>query len=504
MLSATAEASRSQTRPRRFAIDQWALFDAVGFKAHEGQKLILADNHRFQVASCGRRFGKSEIGGHALLPEVFVARSMKTHYEENRKRREFWIVGPNYSDAEKEFRVLFNQLKKLDMPFDKPGTYNDPIGGNMHISLWDGIFQVHAKSAAHPESLVGEGLHGVIMAEAAKIKERVWVKYVRPTLNDFRGWAKMTSTPEGKNWFYEFWQQGQDPRFKSWQSWRMPAWVNPYVYPLGGEAQGILTLRQMLNDKIGIDEGIATNLGVDPEIAELMMSMTEAAFNQEIGADFTDFVGKVFKDFDEEVHVGDFEYNPAWQTFAAVDYGYTNPNVWLLLQIDPHGEYINVLDEVYESGLGPDEFADEILRRNLAPGSLKTFYPDPASPGDTSVLSRRLRVTAGTGTGGTLGPRLDAIRLALKPFRKHVDNDRPRLMFDRKCRKSINDFLSYRYPDSKSEQDKNAPENPMKVNDHAPEALGRFFAGHFGTSEIAQSRSSSSVQRATITRSRRR
>lgn len=504
MTQLLAAGRRGAHAPRRLAIDQWELFRNVSFEAHHGQKLILADNHRFQVASCGRRFGKSEVGGHALLPEAYIAMTQQKMLEETRKRREFWIVGPNYSDAEKEFRVVYNQLKRLEMPFDRPGTYNDPIGGNMHISLWNGTFQIHAKSAAHPESLVGEGLHGVIMAEAAKIKNRVWVKYIRPTLNDFRGWAKMTSTPEGKNWFYEFYQQGQDPKFKSWASWRMPSWVNPYVYPLGATLQGIDELREMLTNRVAVDEEVAIRHGVDPEVAELMMSMTEAAFNQEIGADFTDFVGKVFKDFDEEVHVGDLEFDPTWETYAAVDYGFTNPNVWLLLQIDPFGEYINVLGEVYERGLGPDDFADEIISRKLAPSGVRAFYPDPASPGDTNVLMRKLKIPARGGTGGGLGARLDAIRLALKPFNKYVDNDRPRIMFDRTgCPNSIQDMLNYRYPDTKTEQDRNAPENPMKRDDHAPEALGRFFAGHFGTSENTRNNGGSRVHTGNMSRARR-
>lgn len=479
-------------------LDQWELFKQVKFRPHAGQIPILADDHRFQVASCGRRFGKSEVGGHRLLPEAMITYSMQQQLEDIRKRREFWIAGPNYSDAEKEFRVIYNQLKKLDVPFDKPGTYNDPIGGNMHISLWNGTFQVHAKSASHPESLVGEGLHGIIVAEAAKVKEKVWVKYLRPTLNDFKGWAMMTSTPEGKNWFYDMWQRGQDPKSKAWTSWRKPSWSNPYVYPLGAKREGLVRIREMLDLREMVDDDIAIELGVDPEVAQLMQDLTQPAFNQEIGADFTEFVGRVFSEFDEEYHVADLKYDPTWQTYAAVDYGYTNPNVWLLIQIDPFGEYINVLGEVYERGLGPDEFADEILRRNLAPGSLKSFYPDPASPGDSNVLARKLKATPQAGTGGEIKYRIDAIRAALKDLPGRSQDGRPRLQFDRSCTNSIQDFLAYRYADTKTEQDRNAPENPMKKDDHAPEALGRFFAGHFGTIEQRQGRARS--RQATIRR----
>lgn len=67
---------------------------------------------------------------------------MEDLLKEERRRREFWVVGPEYTDSEKEFRVLWNELVKLGVPFDRPGSYNDPIGGSLHLSLWNGTFQV--------------------------------------------------------------------------------------------------------------------------------------------------------------------------------------------------------------------------------------------------------------------------------------------------------------------------------------------------------------------------
>jgi hypothetical protein len=37
----------------------------------------------------------------------------------------------------------------------------------------------------------------------------------------------------------------------------------------------------------------------------------------------------------------------------------------------------------------------------------------------------------------------------------------------------------YRYPENKSEV-RPDPEEPLDKDDHAPEALGRFFRGYFG------------------------
>ena len=479
------ETARITLNPPR-AINERRLYETIGWTPHPGQERVIDAQQRQKVVAAGRRFGKSEIGGHRLVKEALDTRLVKSMLDDLGKRREFWIVGPSYTDSEKEFRILWNELARLGVKdyFDKPGSYNNPQMGDMHLSLWDGRFQVHAKSEKHPESLVGEGLSGVILAEAAKLKERTYNKLIRPTLADFLGWCLMTSTPEGKNWFYEMWRRGQDPNRPDWWSMRAPSWMNPFVYPAGASDDGILLLRRAMRNGEMVDEALFRSLGVDPEIGELAADLTEEAFNQEIGAMFTEFVGRVFKGFDEEVHVGDFTRNPSWDLYAASDAGFTNPAVYLLIQVDPFGEQIQVLDEVYTPGLTAEEFAEEVRAAGLAPGAVKRLYPDPADPAFAKTLSDKLKIPLGKGTGGELKWRLDSIRAALKVRNTHLpDGDPtrvPRLMFDRRCEKTISDMLNYRYPEKKANQDSNAPENPMKKDDHGPEALGRFFAGHFG------------------------
>lgn len=479
-------------------LDKWVIYDdpAINYKPHPGQLAILESSARHQVAACGRRFGKSDVGGHKLLPEAFLTFYLQDELKERGHRREFWIVGPEYSDAEKEFRVIWNLLEKLQMPLDNKAPFKshfDPIGGSMHISLWKGRFQIHAKSAKYPDTLVGEALSGVILAEAAKQKPSIWPKYIRPTLADFNGWSFHPSTPEGKNHFYDKWQMGQDPANKQWQSWRMPSWINPYVYKGKTKNHHVKALHELRRRNPGVS--IFTlieeyKLEIDPEIADLMNDLTQEAFNQEIAASFTEYVGQVFKDFDEEYHVGDLKFNtdPRWETYAAVDYGFTNPSVWLLIQVGPMGE-INVLDEVYEEGLTAEDFAMEIRRRGLNPPSLRIFYPDPASPGDSKILEAKLQIRAATGTGGELKDRIDLIRKALKTSRVNPESQmlgihtdfRPQLMFDRKCVRTLADMDAYRYPDTKDKNETSLAryDLPMKKDDHGPEALGRFMIGYF-------------------------
>ena len=470
------------------------VYSRVGFVPHSGQKQIAHSKARHRVAACGRRFGKSYVGGHELTVEAMRTRILLPRLEETDKRREFWIVGPNYTDAEKEFRVHYNDLVKLGAPFDKPGTYNNPHDGDMQISLYNGKFLVIGKSAQYPDRLVGEGLNGVIMAEAAKQRERTWVKFIRPMLADFNGWSLHTSTPEGRNWFYDNWVRGQSEEFVDWESWRMPAWRNPYVYPAGATQKAIDTVRILIEQKVPVTDAVLNKLGIDLEIGAMLRDLTKETFNQEIAALFTEFAGRVFKDFDEEVHVKDLQYNPSWPIYAASDYGFTNPFVWLLVQVDELGA-VYVLDEIYETGLTIDEAASVIEERQMNPGALHEFFPDPASPGDTKALEKRLKIRGRRGTGGDLDVRLRLIRSALKT--RHLElpeghpERKPKLFINRSCTNTIREFNQYRYPKTVTEADQqktNIPEKPLKKDDHTPEALGRLFAGLFTTPERGYSR----------------
>lgn len=468
------------------------LWKQTGWVPHDRQREILLNRTRNQVVSFGRRAGKSQTGGNKLVPEWFRALLEVEELQRRGQRREYWIIGPTYSDAEKEFRVAWNALERLGVPLDRPGSYNNPESGQMRISSLAGLFVVHAKSAQYPQTLVGEGLSGAVFSEAAKLKPSVWFKYVRPTLADFNGWTYFGSTPEGRNWFYDMWEQGQDASRPDWASWRAPAWVNPYVYPGGVDEALLETAKEARRYGRLLDWRKATPheandrdlppapVGIDPEVWSLFQDQSTEMFNQEIQALFTEFVGRVFKDFDEELHVTDEPFRPDWATYACSDYGFTNPFVWLLVQIDPHNERVHILDEYYETGRTTHEAAVEIHNRGLAPRTIRQFFPDPAEPDRTREISQLLELRPGRGTGGALDDRLEWIRRKLKVS---VDSGKPALTINRKCKNTIREFGAYRFPqtaEQAAEKGRSAPEAPMKLDDHTPEALGRLFAGLWG------------------------
>ena len=444
-----------------YVIAKNPLFAKVAYAPNPAQRKIHDSTARFLVAAAGRRTGKSTAGGHELLPEVFKTYLNRVALAESGLRREFWIVGPEYSDSEKEFRVFYNKCTKLRLPFDKPGTYYDAKGTDMQVSLWGGRFLVKGMSAKYPDHLVGEGLSGVIMAEAAKQKFRIWNKYIMPTLMDFRGWAKFNSTPEGKNWFYDFFMKGVagDP---GWESFRFPSWFNTAVFPLGRK---------------------------DPEILQLERDMTTEAFNQEIGADFSEYVGRVFKDWDDEWHVRRKAYDPDRPVYVAADYGWTNPTVLLFLQVDYWGR-VHVLSEYYHTHKSNEDIADDLMkgtydaRHPALARAARHLYPDPEDPKTSNALASLLHWRVMGNTGGSRKTRLDLIRKWLKDENPHLPEDhpdrQPLLTLDPSCTNGIREMDAYRYPEMKGEQGQVQPEEPLDKDNHWPEALGRFFVAHFG------------------------
>jgi hypothetical protein len=447
-------------------ISKSRLWPKIHYAPNRAQRVIHECSSRFLVVAAGRRTGKSTGGGYELLPEAYRAKFAQRILEEYDQRHEYWIVGPEYSDAEKEFRRFYNACKRLQMPFDKPGTYYNSRSGDMTVSLWGGRFLVTAQSSKYPEHLAGEGLSGVIMAEAAKMKPRIWDQFIRPTLADYLGWAKFTSTPEGRNWFYDKWRIGQNGDHPEWSSFRFPSWTNEKLFPLGAD---------------------------DPEILSMVQDLSDEMAAQEIEAKFSQYVGQVFKDWDEEWHVRPLSYQANWPLYLATDYGWTNPNVALFIQVDPF-DRVYVIDEYYQSHRSPEEFGSD-----LADGAQSTahpslcraathLYPDPEDPGASHTLAEKLRLRVMGNTGGLVKTRLELVRKWLKDENTHLDHShpdrRPKLLVSPKCKYLISEMEKYRYPRTREESNVTPSENPMKKDDHTPEALGRFFAGHFGEQAI--------------------
>ena len=99
-------------------LNPWAIYDSplVAWDPHPAQELVLESAARHKVWCAGRRTGKSDLGGHVLLPEAIYTRSVAEEWLKQGKARIFWIVSDEYSTAEKEFRVIWHLCSVLHAP----------------------------------------------------------------------------------------------------------------------------------------------------------------------------------------------------------------------------------------------------------------------------------------------------------------------------------------------------------------------------------------------------
>jgi len=226
-------------------LNQDRFFKFLGYAPHPGQLTVHNSNDRFRVLACGRRWGKSlssahEIAKYALLPNQML-----------------WCVAPTYDLADKVFREVYKIFThKL------PHWIESKSESRMVLKLYNGT-QILGKSADNPDSLIGEGVTGMVIDEAARIKKSVWEESIFPTLTDKKGWCLIISTPRGRNWFNEIFLDGQDRLVTDTMSKNFPSVNNPHLDPA--------------------------------EIARAKKKISSRAYEQEYEAQFLDDAGGVFR-----------------------------------------------------------------------------------------------------------------------------------------------------------------------------------------------------------------
>jgi hypothetical protein len=364
-----------------------------------------------------------------------------------------WCVGPTYDLAEKEFRIVWNDLiikKKFGRDKRVRKAYNKR-SGDMYIEFPWGT-RIECRSAEHPDLLVGEALDHVIMCEAAKHKKETWDRFIRPSLADKRGSADFPTTPEGFNWFYESWQLGRDPEFADYASWKFPSWYNTKVYP-GGR--------------------------MDSEIVLLEKTMTQEWFMQEIGADFSSFVGKIFPEWDEFLHVRPHTYNPEWKNYIAFDWGYTNPLAAVEFQVSP-SDQVSVWRVYYQSYKTVKDVAQYLKGQQQPEGyHIDLAFGDPADPEAVETMTRELGVPVwappALKNDYTWRDGIDLMRQFMKADREIGQDEygtpeyEPSFFVDPSCRVMIKEMSNYR---SKAPvKGANVPELGNKVEDHTIDAM---------------------------------
>lgn len=376
------------------------------------QNVAAADLHRFRTLCCGRRFGKTTLAVEEIKGKA-VSKPSRIVY-----------IAPTYQQARDiAWAELKRELQPVVMNINESRLeirVRTMRGGESVIILrgWESI-----------ETLRGQKFDFVIIDEVASMRNfwEKWQEVIRPTLTDMKGDGLFISTPKGFNHFFELFSKdpGQVPvkgvdQDSDFKSFHFSSYDNPHL-PV-------------------------------EEIDKAKKELTEDGFAQEYMADFRKMEGLVYKDFNRDVHIyTDTVFNPV-DTLVGVDFGWTNPCAILRIYKDTDSNFY-VAEEFYKSEKTTPEII-EVARSFLG----NKYYPDPAEPDRIEEMKR---------AGLNIREVSKDIEAGLNSVRELLKNNR--LFVHSSCVNLINEFETYRYPDTKP--DKNEPELPIKENDHALDAL---------------------------------
>ncbi len=278
-------------------------------------------SQRWAVLCTHRRAGKTVSLVNDL---IFGALECNLH------RPQLAYVGPTYRQAK---RVAWPYLKEYAAPY----LAEKPAESELSITLHGGR-KIFCLGADNPDSLRGMYLDGGVGDEYAMFKPSVFSQIIRPALSDRNGWWVFTSTPRGKNLFWEEFQRAKN---------------NPEEYFL-------LNLPADVSGIIPAAELEALRQDMDPEeFAQEYLCSFDAALK---GAIYASEVNDMFLDGRVRQNL----YDPALPTYAVFDLGFTDSTVIVFWQEGPDNT-IRVVRVVASTGQSIDYYIDALNEMDIAP-----------------------------------------------------------------------------------------------------------------------------------------
>ena len=218
---------------------------------HPHQKEIFLDPSKIRVLACGARWGKDRL---TIIDMLIKCQWLAIAEKERRKSLIppvlAWYVAPNYS-------LLRQSWEELEyFTSGMKGVKFNRSGFQCHLP---GGIEIEFKSADNPGRLLSRGLDYIAVTEAARVKKEAWEKSLVTRLsspgrgvNGTGGMAILNSTPEGQNWYYDLWKQGQTCKDGYIKSWRFTSYDNPYIDP-----QQLDRHKELLPEKVFRQEYLA-------------------------------------------------------------------------------------------------------------------------------------------------------------------------------------------------------------------------------------------------------
>jgi len=358
--------------------------------AHAGQLQVMEDPARFKVLRAGRKWRKTSLDISWL-----VERALETG-----------LVCPFIAPELKQAKniVWRDHLMRMTDEMRRTKMWYKINQTELYIEFENGG-RVQLAGSDNYEALRGVSNWGaVVMDEYDDWKEDIWAYVIRPNLIVHKAPAIASGTPKGKRGIYRL---TQNPR---WKSFHFTSLDNPDL------------------DKEELDDLIA-------EYREL----GEAAYRQEILAEFIKPEGVVYEEFDGARQVLDVPYDPVLPVHVTWDFGVNDPTALVVIQ--PNGSELRVIGYYEAANANLSHFVQWLRAQPWREAALHT--------GDIAGKARNL--VTGTSPIEELAKNGIFIRYSsipdipsqIRATHKYI----PRLLIDRENAGGFVDVLeNYRYP----------------------------------------------------------
>jgi len=382
----------------------------INYYPHEHQTRFHESNARIRLILSGIRGGKTVAG---MNEAIRVSLNGKPPFVPQRNVGA--IVAATYPMLRDVVLPEFFKFCPEDLLVQFSAAEFKAVLANGSIILF--------RSADNPERLRGLDLNWFWMDEAAIAKKSAY-DILLGRISQKGGIAWLTTTPKGYNWLYKEVYKKFEEKLKEYDVVIFRSTDNPY-FP-------------------------------KEEIERMKQIYTEDFFQQELEAKFILATGLVYKTYNPLIHLKDIPEKHYPRTIAGVDWGYTNPSCIEVIGIDAD-DHFNVIQEWYHKNKLIEE-TTHAAQQLAQTYHITTFYCDPSEPQFITQFQR-----AGL---SAIGANND-VRYGINAVGEQFHRDH--LLIDKKCKHLSEELLNYRYPEEKEE--KPVQELPVKVDDHACDAL---------------------------------
>lgn len=373
------------------------------------QAQVIADEHRFRVLVCGRKFGKTTLSAEEIAACAFARDEKRVMY-----------IAPTLDDSR---RLMWDRIKNK---FRDTAEKTNDTRLELIVPTQDGGKSViFLGSWEKVNNYRGDEFDLINFDETQDYRNFFtgWEESMRPTLTPRRGSAIFEGTPKGFNHLYDIFNyQTEDA---SWKSFHFTTYDNPHI-PV-------------------------------EEIEEAKRRLSPDRFAQEYMADFRKTEGLVYKEFNRETHV--YSSIPEGvriiERIAGIDFGFTNPCAVMDIWIDS-ADCWWVEEEFYKTGK-----TDAVVAEYVAAQRFDMVYPDPEAPAAIAELRKRgINVREVVKGKDSVKHGIDSVRERLKANKLKIKSTN---------KNTIMEFETYAYPEKKDQR--NEEENPIKEGDHALDGI---------------------------------